>query len=253
MRGQRYWVVSTRFEAVDQTIDTSPAESDAWLHREGRVRLTTGSLGTEVKWDVQSPCHSALFTTMDLIQNMQPPFVLRFCAMGWFEAVCDDAGKAIQRIEDVIAHGDRHFAARIFVRQVSPQVAKMPDVIKFSLESQTAPDDYTVDCFLDHFTSRFVVRRVGPKSAIGRVWGTFTSSQPCQPAGGYGDTVSAAYAEVVETGQPRYDQVVALLRMPDGAHQWVPYHRVVLPSQNTTGPPSVAVVSQIAAVNFRVL
>ena len=253
MRGQRYWVLSTRFEAVDQTIDTSPAEADAWLHREGRVRLTTGPLGTEVKWDVQSPCHSALYTTMELIKDMQPPFVLRFCAMGWIEAVCDDAESAARRIEDIIAHGDRHFVSRIFVERVAPLIADMPDVIKFSLESQTAPEDYTVDCFFDHVTSQFVVRRVGAKSAIGRVWGTFTSSHPCQPAGCYGDTVSAAYADVVKTGNPRYDQVVALLRMPDDSHQWVPYHRVILPSQANTGPPSVAVVSEIAAVNFRVL
>ncbi len=253
MRGQRYWVNSTRLEAVNRTIDTPDAGSGGWLHREGRVRLTTGSLGTEIKWDVQSPCHSALFATMELIQEMNPPFVLRFCAMGWFEAVCKDADSAAQRIEDIIAHGDRHFASRIFVERIAPQLAKMPDVIKFSLENQTAPEDYTVDCFFDHVTAQFVVRRVGPKSAIGRVWGTFTSSHPCQSAGGYGDTVSAAYAEVVKTGQARYDQVMALLRMPDDSHQWVPYHRVVLPSENTTGPPSVAVVSQIAEVNFRVL
>ena len=253
MRGQRYWVTSTRFEALDRFVDTADTDADAWLHREGRVRLTTGSLGTEIKWDVQSPCHSALYTAMELIEDMQPPFILRFCAMGWFEAVCDDAESAKRRIDDIIAHGDRHFASRIFVEQVAPQIASMPDVIKFSLESQTAPEDYTVDCFFDHVTSQFVVRRVGPKSAIGRVWGTFTSSHPCQPAGGYGDTVSAAYAEVVKSGSPRYDQVVALLRMPDDSHQWVPYHRVVLPTHSTKGPPSVAVVSQIAAVNFRVL
>jgi hypothetical protein len=128
----------------------------------------------------------------------------------------------------------------------------VPEVIRESFASKTAPAEYTVECVKEPAGPSYVVDKVGARSAIGRVWGTVTSSYPCQPTSRYGDAVSAAYDEVLRTGQPRYDQVLAALRMPDNQIHWVPYHRVVLPLRNR-GEPAVAVLSQIAKVDINVI
>jgi hypothetical protein len=85
------------------------------------------------------------------------------------------------------------------------------------------------------------------------VWGTFTSSPPCQSAGSYGNSVNATYEDVLRSDKPRYDHVLAALRLPDNALHWVLHHRVVLPRLESNGVRRVRVISQIARVDIRVL
>ena len=253
MQGRRFWIRMGDVEPLLPGHEPLPPEHEDQRLREGSVRLTTGDLGTEVKWHVNSPCVTSLFKAMQWLVTSQAPYILRFHAVGWFEEVYRERAAAVARIEQVLARGDRHFTSRVFIREAKPENPNLPDVLKAVLSGQEIPQDYSVDCALDEASHLFRVERVGSKSAIGRVWGTYTSSHPCQSAGSYGDPVNATYEDVLRHDKPRYDHVLAALRLPDNALHWVPYHRVVFPKRNARGEQGVAVVSQIARVDIQVL
>lgn len=219
----------------------------------GDVRLVTGELGTEIKWKVQTPCFASLLRAVHFLREARPPFILRFHAFGWFEEVHRHSWDAAQRIEEILARGDRHFVSRAFVHEADPRLAPLSPLMRHAIESGEAEDEYVVEAARDEVTQSFVVDKVGPKSAIGRVWGTITSSFPCQPTSKYGNAVSEAYEQVLKTGEPHYDQVLAALRLPDNQVHWVPYHRVILPKCRKDRMPAVAIVSEIAKVEIKVL
>ena len=239
MRGQRYWVLQGILEPMLGANVPNPEDDELRLGN-GGVRLTTGELGTEVKWHVNSPCVTSLFKAMQWLPSARPPYILRFHAVGWFEEVYRDPRAAVTRMEQVLARGDRHFTSRVFIKEATPDNATLPRRSETALSGQTVSDDYAVDCSFDENSHLFKVERVGPKSAIGRVWGTYTSSHPCQSGGSYGDPVNATYEEVLRSGKPRYDHVLAALRLPDNALHWVPYHRAVFPKRNDRGDAGVS-------------
>ena len=253
MRGQISWI---RAGVLDNTPRPDVAPSSAMEERcfeSGDVRIVTGELGTEIKWKVQTPCFSSLLRAVHFLQDARPPFILRFHAFGWFEEVYGETWTAIKRIEEILARGDRQFFSRAFVQEADPHSAPLSPAMRHALENQEADDDYAVEVALDETTHQYVVDKVGAKSAIGRIWGTITSSFPCQPTSKYGDAVSEAYDRVLKTGMPHYDQVLAALRLPDNQVHWVPYHRVVLPRYRADGVPAVAIVSEFVRVEIKVL
>jgi hypothetical protein len=252
MLGQISWIRAGMLDSDNPAEISSPGLEEKCLDS-GDVRIVTGELGTELKWKVQTPCISSLLRAVHFLKEAKPPFVLRFHAFGWFEEVYRDAWVAIQRVEEILARGDRHFFSRAFVLDADPQTAQLSPVLRQALETYVADEDYAVEATLDETTHSFVVEKVGPKSAIGRVWGTITSSFPCQPISKYGDAVSEAYELVLKTGRSHYDQVLAALRLPDNQVHWVPYHRVVLPKFRDHAAPRVTIVSEIAPVEIKVL
>jgi hypothetical protein len=252
MRGRRFWVHHGKLEPLLGDALTNSEDEDRFF-QQGGVRLTTGDLGTEIKWVVNSPCVSSVFKAMQWLPSVKPPYILRFFAIGWFEEVYREPAAAVRRLEQVLVRGDRHFTGRVFIKESSSDSKLLPHVLKDVLNGQGVSEDYSVDCTYDENSHLFKVERVGFKSAIGRVWGTFTSSHPCQSAGSYGDPVNATYEDVLKNNRPRYDHVLAALRLPDNALHWVPYHRIVFPRRNNKGEAGVAVVSQIARVDIQVL
>ncbi len=251
MGGMRFWVHNGVLEPFLEKIPLKADVEDGHF-KNGSARLVTGNLGTEVKWNVNSPCVSSLFTVIQWLPTVKPPYILRFFATGWFEEIYHDHADAINRVEQILARGDRHFTSRVFIEQRSPNTKTIPDIIKQALRGDKIADEYSVDCSYDPINHLFKVERIGPQSAIGRVWGTYPSSYPCQSAGSFGDPVSASYEDVMRTGKPRYDHVVAALRLPDNAVHWVPYQRVVLP-YSRNGQSGVAVLAQISRVDIQVL
>lgn len=253
MRGQVSWIRAGVLDTSPPPGTPAPQSAEERCMESGDVRLVTGELGTEIKWKVQTPCFSSLLRAAHFLQDARPPFILRFHAFGWFEEVYRDSWAAIRRVEEILARGDRHFVSRAFVHDADPLLAPLSPLMRHALEAGKAQDDYVVEAARDEVTHNFVVDKVGPKSAIGRLWGTVTSSFPCQPTSKYGNAVSEAYDRVLETGEPHYDQVLAALRLPDNQVHWVPYHRVILPKYREDGLPAVAIVSEIARVEIKVL
>jgi hypothetical protein len=239
MRGQRLWVHHGKLDPLLVQNAYSPEQEETLL-QSGSVRLTTGDLGTEVKWVVNSPCVTSLFNAIQWLPTVRPPYILRFFAVGWFEEVYREAPAAVKRIEQVLARGDRHFTSRVFIKEAKELSGPIPAAMAEALQGQNISQEHSVDCSYDENSDLFRVDRVGIKSAIGRVWGTYTSSHPCQSVGSYGDPVNETYKEVLRSNKPRYDHVLAALRLPDNALHWVPYHRVVYPRLDVDGKRAVA-------------
>ncbi|MDE2446599.1 MAG: hypothetical protein KGO94_10495 [Alphaproteobacteria bacterium] len=253
MQGQRYWVDQGHIgiallENANFSVNDEKAKFSA-----GCVRITTGSLGTEVKWHVQTPCFSSLFMVMSWISGAQLPIVLRFYASGWFEEFHHTQGSAVRRIEDIVARGDRHFTAKTMIKQFEMKQNVLPNLLSECMQSPAISADYAVECLLEENPEQFTVQKIGPKSVISQVWGQFPSSFPCQPSGAYGQVVSEAYHEVVTTGKPRYDHVLAAMRMPDNALFWVPYHRLVMPKQGKLNKPTVLVIAELSQVDIQLI
>ena len=253
MGSSQVWITGGNIDVENRKSGADASDGDMRRFAKGDVRLTTGHSGIEVKWATDSPCYAALYRAMEMFGEAASPIILRFHAMGWFEEMFSTAPDAIRRIETILTRGDRYFTSRAFVKEGELNDDKMPAVLRESLERQAAPDEYCVECAFDQSSHKYVVDRIGEKSAIGRLWGTYTSSFPCVSRSRYGDAVSAAYDNVLREGRPHYDQVLAAMRLPDNEVHWVPYHRVIFPSTRRQGLAAVSIVSVIANVGFSVI
>ena len=219
---------------------------------QGQVRLTSGEIGTEIKWHAQTPCITSLFVILDWVRSAKAPFILRFYVSGWFEEFYQTTAEVTQRIEAIIARADRHFPVRTFVEEVEPKTTVVADLLMDILSKRKPPAEYAVVCAYNQVADKFDVESVGEKSPIAKFYGTFLSSFPCT-GGSYGDRVSAGYREVLSTGRPRTDHVLAAFRLPDNQVHWVPYHRLILPTLDVSKKNSVSVISQISPVGFKVI
>ena len=253
MQGRRYWVEQGEIGAVvpDGTI-LSPVDERKKLEA-GQVRVTTGDLGTEVKWYVQSPCYASLFATLEWLSSIQLPIVLRFYASGWFEEFHKTNETAMHRLNDIISRGDRHFSSRTMVKEFDIKDKPLPTLLTECINKPNVALDYAIECSYEETTEQFAVQRIGSKSVINQVWGPFPSSFPCQSTSQYGQTVSEAYHEVLNTGKPRYDHVLAAMRMPDNVVFWVPYHRLVMPKTPSLKKQSVLVVAELNQVDIQLI
>jgi hypothetical protein len=253
MKATRYWVDNGIVQRVSEdTVTPSVLEERKRLDA-GEVRLTTGDIGTEVKWHVQTPCIASLFVVLDWLRSARGPFVLRFFASGWFEEFYASAGEAAVRIDAIISRGDRHFPVRTFVQKVATQEKELSSLIQHCLTSTSPPEDFSVDCTFEQNTERFVVDRVGPRSLMGRLYGQSDSSFAHQSTGSFSEAVSEGYREVLNTGRPRTDHVLAALRLSNNQVHWVPYHRLILPQLHNGKTFGVKVIADAAKINFRVI
>ncbi|MDE2384188.1 MAG: hypothetical protein KGO53_06175 [Alphaproteobacteria bacterium] len=253
MQGRRFWVeLGVIQHEPGDAVETSPA-SEKKRFEAGGVRVTSGNIGTEIKWHAQTRCISSLFVVLEWLRGARAPFVLRYYVSGWFEEFYKTAGEASQRIEAIIARGDRHFPVRTFVEEVEPVKTVLAPLLVDALNAKDHVDDYSVDCVYNRMASRFDVLRVGKKSLIARVYGDVESSHPRQTIGSYSDAVSAGYREVLESGKPRTDHVLAALRFPNNSVYWVPYHRLILPKHGNASVDGVKVISQFGKIGFKVI
>jgi hypothetical protein len=252
MLATRFWIVHGSIEKTKEGAAELSAAVERVRFREGQVRVTTGQVGTEIKWHVQTPSFSSLFLAVEQLRNAQTPIVLRFFVSGWFEEFYNSSSEASRRIDEIISRGDRHFPIKTFIEQIEPSKSGLATVLADVLTAKHSPADYSVDCLYNKTADRFDVDRIGAKSPIAKFYGTFLTSFPCAGTS-YSDRVSEGYRHVLSTGKPRTDHVLAAFRLPDNEVHWVPYHRLILPALKSNKGDSVSVISQISPINFKVI
>ncbi len=252
MQGSRFWVVqgSVRRAPTDGLDASSPSEKKRF--EDGEVRVTSGDIGTEIKWHAQTPCVASLFFLLDWLRDAKTPIVLRFHVSGWFEEFYPTTREATERIEAIIARGDRHFPVRTFVEEVDPKITQFAPLLTDILNKKEEPAEYSVVCAYNELADKFEVAHIGEKSPIAKFYGTFLTSFPCTGTS-YADRVSAGYREVLASGRPRTDHVLAAFRLPDNQVHWVPYHRLIVPAHEAGRHNSVNVISQISPISFKVI
>jgi hypothetical protein len=250
MDQQELWLQSGRFVPRPVTADGRMIPEAEALGRMGYVKLSVGRDATEIRWMTLAANWASLHFVKEWVGETPGPYILRYFVSGWFSETIRDASQAALRIDEIMAKSDIHLISRVYLREVDLNNAAIPQTIMKTLDENMAPPDFSVDCVLDEAAGRFRVERIGPKSAIARLWGLSPVSFPCINGGSYDFAVSQAYQKVLKTGSPHYDHVLAAMVRPDGEPVWVPYQRLVMLNSNRPGKRKVTVVSELAPVNI---
>ena len=253
MHGQRFWIAGGRKlpdSSIEHILDEVEAER---FNHDGAVRVTTGPLGTEIKWSVFSPCFGSLYYAIEWLPLASQPIVLRFYLSGWFEETCFTAEHAINRIEQIIAKSELHLTRRTFVEEFDPNAKTLPPMLQKIWHDHTISPENSVDCVYEEQSRKFRVDRIGAQSTIAKLYGMSPVSYACKSGNSYDEVVSEGYTQVLRSGKPRYDHVLAALRMPDNIVRWVPYQRIVVPRPNSDKAMSVSVVAEIAKIDINLI
>jgi hypothetical protein len=250
---QEFWLEAGLFVERPTTSDGRPIPEAEVLGRMGYVKLSVGRGLTEIKWMALAANWASLLVAKAWVGETPGPYTLKYFVSGWFSETIRDAGHAARRIDEIMAKSDIHLISRVYVRDVDPAQAALPQTILRTLDENRAPPEFSIDCVLDETAGRFRVERIGAKSAIAKLWGLSPVSFPCINGGSYDFTVAQAYQKVLKTGAPHYDHVLAAMVRPDGEPVWIPYQRLVLPNSNRPGRRRVTVVSEVAPVDITVV
>lgn len=253
MDGQRYWIVAGRRLESSTTFAVSEEIETARFNQDGAVRVTTTDTGTEIKWSVFSPCFASLFNVIKMLPSAKLPIILRFYLSGWFEAIYQTADEAVNRIEQVISKSELHLTRRAFVKEIDPNGKTLPPILQHVWKEHVVSADTSIDFVFEEKSQKYHVERIGSKSTIAKFYGMSPVSYPYVNGGSYDDIVYEAYTHVLRSGRPRYDHVLAAMRMPDNVIRWVPYQRIVIPKQNDEKALSVSVVTEIANVDIMLI
>jgi hypothetical protein len=214
------------------------------------VKISATAHGTSLTWVAFSANWSSLFFAKEWIGTFPGPYTLRYFLSGWFTERYSDPEQARNRIDQLIAKSDIHLSQRVYTRHMEPLTRQLPDKLRLTLEAGQAAEDSSIDCHVDRSTGRVTVERIGSDSAIARVWGQSPVSYPCIRGNTYDRIVSRAYHEVLQTGKPHYDHIIAAMKRPDGELAWIPYQRIVMPGGQRS---SVRVVTEAAPVAIAIL
>jgi hypothetical protein len=253
MHGQRFWIAGGKKlpdSSVEHILDEVEAER---FNHDGAVRVTSGPLGTEIKWSVFSPCFGSLYYAIEWLPLASLPITLRFYLSGWFEETCFTAAHAINRIEQILAKSELHLTRRTFVEEFDPNGKTLSPMLQKIWHDHTIMPENSVDCVYEEQSRKFRVDRIGAQSTIAKLYGMSPVSYACKSGNSYDEVVSEAYTHVLRSGKPRYDHVLAALRMPDNVVRWVPYQRIVVPRPKSDKSMSVSVVAEIAKIDINLI
>jgi hypothetical protein len=247
------WIYRGQPLAPHETLAHADTPDFDLLDRQGFVKITDTTRGTQIEWSVFAPNWASLYFAMEWLHTFPGPYTLRYYLSGWFEEKYNEVNAARNRIDIIIGKSDIHLTRHTFVTEADPYRADIPDLLKSALSEGDVNPNFGVDCVLDESSGKFNVERVGQKSEIARLWGLNPVSFPCLTGHSYDQVVSAAYRKVVLTNKPHYDHVCAAMEARDANVIWFTYQRVILPHRFTDNKKGVVVVSKQSPVDIKIL
>jgi hypothetical protein len=198
---------------------------------------------------------SSLMFLSEFIMTCIGPVTLRYFNAGWFEETLETTIDARSRIEQLLIKSDVRLAERTYVTAFDPNPSVLPPKLRQALEGGgSGMDDNAITCSVDPDAETVNVESIGPDSLLGKIWGLSPVSFPCQTGHNYDRIVSRPYFQVVTSGRPYYDHVLAAMVRPDGEVGWIGYQRVIVPDLQPTGAVRrVRVISELSPVGIRLL
>jgi len=252
MDGTEYWIVNGKVE-IDPFSDPANSNPESLMQRSGGVHVSTGHKGTVVRWAMFASNWASLYYVAETLRNMPGPYTFEFFLSGWFTQTVSDPSEAYLRLNDLIVKSDIHLRQKTFVKSMDPALSSwVPDLLTDVYNERASRPDVTVDCVLDTETDRFLVDRVGENSGIAKLFGVQPDTFPCLSGHSYDHIVSSAYKQVLRTGEPHYDHVIASIPMNKTA-RWFTYQRVILPHNFADGRQGVSIVSEFGHVDINLL
>ena len=224
------------------------------LQKHELVKIEIGPDGTTIRWVMFAANWTSLYFAKEWIGQFMGPFTLCFFNSGWFEEPFEDVAAARERIESLITKSDIRFSSRTYTRSFDPANYKMPTLLQSMWDNGAIPENHAVHCTIDTERHLTQVEHVGKDSALASVWGISPVTYPCLSGHSYDRIVSECYYEVVKTGRPFYDHVLAAMVHPGGEVRWFGYHRLVFPNSQKAGNlPQVTVACEGARVDIPIL
>jgi hypothetical protein len=157
-------------------------------------------------------------------------------------------------MDHLLSKSDVKFSSRVYTRDFDPNMTKMTPRLREMWATGNMDEDTLVTCSVDPVRNLTNVLSVGPTSALATVWGLAPITYPCQTGHSYDKIVSRAYYDVIKTGKPHYDHVIAAMGDPKGQVQWFGYQRLVFPTSKVDGAlPQVKVACEFGPVDIPLL
>jgi hypothetical protein len=249
-----FWISKGCLVPKPEPEDGKPLPERTLLDRYNLVKVTASPKGATIKWFAFGANWASLYFAKEWIGTFPGPYTLNYYMSGWFTEKYDDPLDARDRIDTLIAKSDLHLSSRIYTQSFDPDTCQLPDLIRRTYETGVAPPEASVDCSMDEETGRVKVERIGPQSAIAKLWGVSPVSTPCLAGTNYDKVTAKGYFEAVRTGQPYYDHIYAAMMGRDGEVSWIPYQRIVMPHARKRGRNRmVSVVSEVTQVAIAVV
>ncbi len=251
---QKYWLSAGKIVSEPTDSSGEPLSDRAILQSSDLVKVETSPNGTELCWIMFAANWSSLFFAKDWLSSLTAPYTLRFFNLGWFSEIYTTSGAAASRLEHLIGKSDVRFSSRVFMKSIEPQSSRAKSLIREAFEAGEVPEEKSIVCAIDTNQERTTVMHVGPQSALASVWGMSPVAYPCLTGHSYDKLVSRAYFDVVKTGMPHYDHVLAAMTQPDGEVKWLGYERLIMPGRaKFSGFPTVSILCQFGAVDIPIL
>lgn len=230
------------------------ADEPVLVHRHGYVKVSEGQNGITLRWCVCAPNWASLHWLMSWLPSQQGPVTLQYFLAGWFTETVETPLAAVDRLDAILAKSDIHLRSRTFVSDaVPPRRKSLPPVLLQTVEEGLVSPDNAIVCAYDQLAHGFKVAYIGTSSTIAKLWGPEPFSYPCINGSDYDHVVGQAYLSVLSSGEPHYDQVCASMRSPGEEPFWLPYHRLIYPHALPNGTRGVAVVTEVAKVDIRII
>ncbi len=241
---------------VKQPLDDAgiPVPDRVLLLARHYARIETSKDGTTLSWMMFAANWASVFFAREWISTLARPYTLKFFNAGWFEETYETYLEARERIDQLLAKSDVRFSTRVFTRAFDIRDLNLIPDFKTAINQGEVPDGKSVICSIDMENERTRVAHVGPDSALASVWGMSPVAYPCLSGHSYDRVVSRPYFEVLKTGRPHHDHVLAAMTQPDGEVRWFGYQRLIMPGkQQVNGHPTVNVLCHRGAVDIPVL
>ncbi len=239
------------------------------LHRLGMVRVARHSSRTVVEFDLQRVDDTALDATVEFVASAghPGPVELRFFHRAWNIESHFDAPVAVRRIQEVRRFRDVVLANTVTtLRRPLSAPAMISPRLRDGLRLAEARDSkltlaecaelfphliiYRRDDRLgsEYWVSLYAGGQCGAAWAFGQDWARKARGRPFQieePGRRYSFSIMQAYAGVLDTGEPRLDNIRAIVRRPGKDPLWAPYERLLFRAATEDGEPLLCCLSAI--------
>lgn len=224
------------------------------LQQRELVKIEVNEIGTSISWVMFAANWTSLYFANEWIKPLASPFTLNYFNSGWFSEKFVDLADVRKRIEQLMGKSDIRFSQRTYTQRFEPTEERMSSAIQQAWDQGYVSEDKAVVCSIDVNRELTQVEEVGSASALASVWGVSPVSYPCLTGHSYDRVVSKSYYEVVKTGRPIYDHVLAAMACPDGSVKWLGYHRLIFPRVTPPGQlPQVTVACEFDQVGIHLL
>lgn len=236
----------------------------------GLVKASLTPTTITFRWDIWYAAPEAIESMIEFLEVDKQPrrIVLDFFYGGWVTETFYVPSAAISRIQQTTSFRSVELIDTIFVQEQNfDSIDHSSDVIKRGYE-YFEKTEHLFDVSDEHAfkslysktlvyaegeSEEFFLRlHVGQNAAIARVTQSslpyshaVSSGVVSRPSGRYGKMVSAAYNGVLRKREPRLHHVRALFRRENSEPFWVPYQRLLYPSELSDGTPVFICLSDI--------